>query len=107
VTNNLALQNIRRIKKGDSLLIYHTGAEKAIAGLAEAAGNPYPDPDASDEKIVVFDLKPKRRAKNKVTLGDIKQIPALRGFQLVRLPRLSVVEVSEEEWKILSEMCGI
>jgi predicted RNA-binding protein with PUA-like domain len=107
VTNNLALQNLRKVEKGDRLLIYHTGDEKAITGLAEAVSDPYPDPKGNDEKVVVIDVKPKRRAKRMLTLSEIKQTPGLSSFQLVRLPRLSVVPVTDEEWKILSEMSGL
>lgn len=107
VSNNLALQNLRKIRQGDSLLIYHTGAEKAIVGLAEAVSDPYPDPKATDQKLVVIDVKPRRRAKRLTTLGEIKQTTALASFQLVRMPRLSVVPVNEQEWSILAEMTGL
>src|SRR5215468_8820582 len=71
VTNNLALQNLRKIKKGDVLLIYHTGEEKAIVGLAVAASNPYSDPNGGNEKLTVIDIKAKKRVKRPVTLSDI------------------------------------
>lgn len=107
VTNNLALQNLRKIQKGDLLLIYHTGAEKAIAGLAVAASNPYPDPNGDDDKLVVIDIKPKRHARRTVTLNEIKQMPEFAQFQLVRLPRLSVLPVGEVEYKRLCELAGL
>ena len=107
VSNNLALQNLRQIKKGDALLIYHTGDDKAIAGLAEAASNAYPDPQANDPKLAVIDVKPKRRARRAVTLAEIKALPELAAFQLVRLPRLSVVPVSETEWQRLKAIAGL
>ncbi len=107
VANNLALQHLRKIKKGDSILIYHTGDEKALVGLAVAASNPYPDPKADNEKLAVIDLKPKRRAKHKVTLSEIKSLSEFAEFQLVRLPRLSVMPVSEAEYKRLIELAGL
>jgi predicted RNA-binding protein with PUA-like domain len=107
VSNNLALQNLRKIKRGDAILIYHTGAEKAVVGLAEAASDPYTDPKATDQKLVVIDVKPRRRAKRPATLEEIKRTKALASFQLVRLPRLSVVPVSEQEWSTLAEMTGL
>jgi predicted RNA-binding protein with PUA-like domain len=107
VANNLALQNLRKVRRGDRLLIYHTGAEKSIVGEAEAATDPYPDPKATDQKLVVIDVKPRRRAKHASTLEEIKQTAALASFQLVRLPRLSVVPVSEQEWSILAKMTGL
>ena len=106
VTNNLALQNLRRIKKGDDLLIYHSGDEKALVGLAQAVSDPYPDPNADDTKFVVVDIKPKKRVKRALTLAEIKQMPEFAAFPLVRLPRLSVVPVSEE-WERLVELAGL
>lgn len=106
VANNLALQHLRKIKKGDALVIYHTGDEKAVVGLAVAASDPYPDPNASNDKLAVIDVKPKRRARRKVTLAEIKAIAELAQFPLVRMPRLSVMPIAEDEWRRLSEMAG-
>ncbi len=106
VTNNLALQNIRKMKKGDTILVYHTGDEKALVGLATATSNPYPDPKADNEKIVVIDIKAKKRVKRPVTLSEIKALPEFAEFQLVRLPRLSVIPVSVDEYKRLAELAG-
>jgi len=107
VTNNLALRNIRSIKKGDQILIYHTGNEKTVAGLAEAVSPPYPDPKADDPKLVVVDVKAKKRAAKSVTLSDIKQIRDMASSDLVRLPRLSVVPLTEKEWQKLTELAGL
>src|SRR5689334_151735 len=90
VANNLALQHLRKIRKGDALIIYHTGDEKAIVGLAVAASNPYPDPRENNEKLAVIDVTAKRRVKRAVTLAEIKTLAELAVFPLVRLPRLSV-----------------
>jgi predicted RNA-binding protein with PUA-like domain len=106
VTNNLALQNLRKMKKGDTILVYHTGDEKALVGLATATSNPYPDPKADNEKLVVIDIKPKKRLKRPVTLSEIKALPEFAEFQLVRLSRLSVMPVSVDEYKRLAELAG-
>jgi predicted RNA-binding protein with PUA-like domain len=107
VTNNLALKNIRNIKKGDKLLIYHTGDEKAVAGLAEAVSQPYPNPNGGDPKLMVFDIKPKKRAAHPVTLAEIKQMSELAGSPLVRMPRLSVVPLTDEEWNKITAVAGL
>jgi predicted RNA-binding protein with PUA-like domain len=107
VSNNLALKHLRSIKKGDAILIYHTGDEKAIVGLAEAVSDPYPDPKAADSKLVVVDIKPKQRVKRAVTLAEVKQDPAFASFPLVRMARLSVMPVGEQEWKKLAAMSGL
>ncbi len=104
VSNNLALRNLREVRLGDQILIYHTGHDKAIIGMAEATTDAYPDPKENDEKIVVVNLKPKRRFPHPVTLAEIKAAEGLGEFELVRLPRLSVMPVSKEHWEVLQEM---
>lgn len=101
VANNLALKHLREVKMGDQVLIYHTGDEKAIVGLAEAISDPYPDPNENDEKLVVVNVKPKRRFAHKLSLDEIKNINVLRDFDLIRLPRLSVMPVTIEQWEVL------
>lgn len=104
VSNNQALKNLRDVRLGDHILIYHTGNDKAIVGLAEAVSDPYPDPKEDDEKLVVVKLKPKRRYSHSVTLAEVKNREELKEFDLVRLPRLSVMPVSNEYWDVLQEM---
>ncbi len=104
VSNNLALKNLREVRLGDEILIYHTGNDKAIVGLAEAVSDPYPDPKENDENLVVITLKPKRRFDTPLSLADIKGSKGLMDFDLVRLPRLSVMPVNKLHWQVLQEM---
>ena len=106
VSNNLALKYIRQMQKGDLALIYHTGEEKAIIGIAEVTGAAYADPKQSDPKLAVFDLKPKRRLARAVGLAEVKANEKLKDFELVRMARLSVMPVSEAVWNILMKMAG-
>ncbi len=103
VSNNLALKNLREVRLGDEVLIYHSGEEKAIVGIAEAITYAYPDPNETDEKLVVVNVKPKRRLSQPLTLGEIKAIEELSDFDLVRLPRLSVMPVSAVQWGVLQD----
>jgi predicted RNA-binding protein with PUA-like domain len=103
VSNNLALKHLREVRLGDQILIYHSGDEKAIVGLAEAITDAYPDPKENDEKLVVVNLKPKRRYSTPLTLTEIREIEECRDFDLVRLPRLSVMPVTTEQWHILND----
>lgn len=103
VVNNLALKNLREVRLGDEILIYHSGDEKAIVGIAEAISDAYPDPNEVDEKVVVVNLKPKRRLARPLALSEIKTIDELSDFDLVRLPRLSVMPVSTDQWTILQD----
>ncbi len=103
VSNNLALKNLREVRLGDEVLIYHSGDEKAIVGIAEAITDAYPDPNETDEKIVVVNIKPKRRLPQPLTLSEIKAVEQLSDFDLVRLPRLSVMPVSVAQWDVLQD----
>lgn len=106
VSNALALKHIRSMKKGDLALIYHTGDERQAVGLAEVASNPYPDPKEEDEKLVVVDVKSKKKLRRPVTLDEIKADPAFNGWDLLRISRLSVVPVPEAMWKRIEQLAG-
>jgi predicted RNA-binding protein with PUA-like domain len=104
VANTTALKHIRTIKKGDLALIYHTGDERAAVGIAEVISNPYPDPKEDDDRLVVFDVKPKKKLAQPVTLSDMKADKSFEGFDLLRISRLSVVPVPEKMWKRIEEL---
>lgn len=106
VSNNLALKHIRQVQKGDLALVYHTGEEKAIVGIAEIASAAYADPKRNDPKLAVFDLRPKRKLARPVSLAEVKANEKLKDFELVRMARLSVMPVSDPIWKILMRMAG-
>jgi predicted RNA-binding protein with PUA-like domain len=104
VTNALALKHLREIRKGDEAIVYHTGAVKAAVGLARVATDPYPDPDQEDPRLVVVDVVPVRQLATPVTLEVIKADPRFQGFDLVRLPRLSVMPVPAAIWEAILGM---
>lgn len=104
ISNNLALKNLRNVRRGDQVMIYHTGDERAAVGLAEAASDPYPDPQLKDERLVVIDLQAKGKLGRPVSLDEIKKSNALKNFDLVRLPRLSVMPVSDAQWNAILAM---
>ena len=87
VANALALKHMRTMKKGDLALIYHTGDERAAIGIAEIVSDPYPDPKEQDDKLVVMDLKPKKKLSQPVTLSDIKADKAFAGWDLLKISR--------------------
>ena len=99
VKNPLALKNLSQVRKGDQLFIYHTGDEKAVVGIATAASAAYADPKKTDPKLLVIDLAPVAPLPRPVTLAEIKANPKFKGWELVRLPRLSVMPVSAEHWQ--------
>jgi len=101
VANPVALKNLRAMKVGDRVVIYHTGEERAAVGLAEVTRAAYPDPKKSDPKLVVVDLLPRGRLQPAVTLERIKSLPVFSASPLVRQGRLSVVALTAEQWKAL------
>ena len=104
VKNNLALKNLREIKRGDQILIYHTGGEKAAVGVARALSGAYPDPDKKDPKLLVVDIEAVKPLPRPVTLAEVKANAKLKNFDLVRLSRLSIMQVSDGQWEAIEGM---
>lgn len=103
VTNPVALKNMREMKAGDKVVVYHTGDEKAAIGLAEVTRAAYPDPKKTQARLVVVDLKPAGRLKSPVTLAEMKALPMFADSPLVRQGRLSVVPLTAAQWKAVLE----
>ncbi len=106
VTNNTALIHLRAMRKGDRALIYHSGGEKSIVGLADIVSDPYPDPKVGDAKVVVVDIAPAGRLPRPIPLGAIKKEKEFASFELVRISRLSVMPVPPALWKKLLAMAN-
>lgn len=104
VRNNLALKHVRSMKKGDQALYYHTGSERRAVGVMEVVRGPYPDPGQDDERLAVVDVRYVRRLASPVTLEMIKAEPSLAGWDLLRIPRLSVVPVPPAAWRAVLRM---
>jgi predicted RNA-binding protein with PUA-like domain len=104
VSNALALKHLRKMEIGDLLMIYHTGKERRVVGVAEIVSQPYPDPKLNDAKRVVVQVRAVRKVQQPVSLSQIKQDSSFENFDLLRLPRLSVVPVSEFYWQRLLEL---
>jgi predicted RNA-binding protein with PUA-like domain len=107
VANALALQHLRTVARGDGVLIYHTGKEKAIVGIARVTRAAYPDPKANDPKIVVVDVKAETALPRPVTLAELKADPLFASFDLIRLGRLSVMPVPEPLRRPLLKKAGL
>ena len=101
ISNNLALKHLRNVRKGDEVMIYHSGGERAVVGLGVVQSDPYPDPKGKDARLMVVDLAASGRLARPVRLDETKGQRDLKDFDLVRLPRLSVMPVSEKQWKAL------
>ena len=101
VTNNLALKYLREVKIGDTALIYHTGEQRRIVGVAAVVRGYYVNPDFDDDKLAVCDVAAREALQTPITLAQIKAEPRLAEWALVRNSRLSVVPVSDEQWQIV------
>jgi predicted RNA-binding protein with PUA-like domain len=104
VRNPLAQKHLRAIRKGDAVFFYHTGDEKSVVGVARALGNAYPDPADKTGKASVVDIAPVKKLARPVTLAEIKADPAFKDFALVRISRLSVMPVSDAEWRRIEKL---
>ena len=106
ISNPVALRHLASIRKGDSVVIYHTGDAKQAVGLAVATSEPYPDPKLKDPKRLVVDLAPKQALPKPVTLAQAKQDSVLKTNDLARLPRLSVIPFTEAQFQRLLKLAG-
>jgi len=101
VRNPVALRNLAAMKSGERALVYHTGAERAVVGLAEVVSAAYPDPRTRNQRQVVVDLEPRGRLARKVTLSELKQLPEFADSPLLRQGRLSVVPLTAAQWRAI------
>src|SRR5947208_16523439 len=104
VQNYTARNNLRRMRRGDEVLFYHSGIEKAVVGIAKVTRGAYPDPTASEGDWSAVDLVPIKALRRPVTLAEIKQAPRLRKMQLVRQSRLSVMPLTKVEFNGIIKM---
>lgn len=104
VRNPLAQKHLRSVRKGDRIFYYHTGNEKAVVAIAKALGDAYADPGDKTGKLYAVDVGPVKKLPSPVTLASIKADKAFASFPLVRMARLSVMPVSDDEWTRIESM---
>ncbi len=104
ITNNLALIHMRNMKKGDLLFVYHTGRTRSVVGIAEVVRGPYRRSSTRDPNTVVVDVKARNRLNKHVSLKEIRKDRRLAAFDLVKVPRLSVMPVAPGLWNIIIKM---
>jgi predicted RNA-binding protein with PUA-like domain len=106
VRNYAARNNLKAMKKGDQVLFYHSNEGLNIVGIAQVVKEAYQDPSTDDPAWVVVDLKPVKKLKKPVSLEQVKTDKRLANMDLMRLSRLSVQTVKDDEWQVIMEMAG-
>lgn len=106
VRNFQARINLRAMKRGDPVLYYHSNIGKEIVGLARVEREAYPDPTATEGDWSCVDLVPVKPLKAPVTLARLKADDATRNMLLIRQSRLSVMPVTEAEFRRILELSG-
>ena len=104
VRNPLAQKHLRSIRKGDRILYYHSGNERAVVGIARAATHAYDDPDDRSGRFTTVDIIPAKRLRRPVTLQEIKKHHRFAASPLVRIPRLSVMPVNASEMRVIEAL---
>ena len=102
VRNPTALQHIRAMQPGDTAVIYHSGDERQAVGLATVVTAPYADPEGGDPRWAVVDVHAARRLDPPVPLAALKADPLFADSPLVRISRLSVVPLTEAQFKVIT-----
>lgn len=104
VRNYAARNNLRKMRKGDEVLFYHSGEDKAVVGIARVTRTAYRDLTAKEGDWSAVDLAVLKPLRHLVTLREIKSNPRLKNIQLVRQSRLSVMPLSEAEFHEIVQM---
>lgn len=107
VTDPAALRNLKAIAPSDRLLVYHSGEQQAVVGLAKATGRAYPDPDRGDPRLLVVNVRFVGKLPRPVTLGEIRAEKVFVNSPFLRQGRLTVVPVTEEQWQKILELSGV
>ncbi len=104
VRNFAARNNLRRMRKGDHVLFYHSGEDKAVVGIAKVTRTAYRDATAKEGDWSAVDLAPIKPLRKPVTLSEIKARPQLKNVALVRQSRLSVMSLGAKEFDLIVRM---
>jgi predicted RNA-binding protein with PUA-like domain len=107
IRNYAARLHLRSMKKDDPVFFYHSNKGTEIVGIASVIKEAYPDPTSTDDAWFAVDLKPLKKFVKAVSLEQIKKEKKLSSMALVRISRLSVQPVTEEEWNIIMKMGGM
>ncbi len=103
VRNYAARIHLRAMKKGDEVFFYHSNEGMEIVGIAKVSKEAYQDPTTQEDWSAV-NFKPHKKLKKPVTLAQMKADKRLANMALIRIGRLSVSPVTDEEWDVIMEL---
>ncbi len=106
VRNHQAKLHLMAMRRGERVLFYHSGEERAVVGTTAVAREAYPDPTDDKGAFVSIDLKAEAPLKRPVSLAEIKAEPKLKDMVLVKNSRLSVQPVTADEWSLICRLGG-
>ncbi len=101
VRNYQARNNLKKMKKGDLVLFYHSNEGLEVIGVAKVVKESYQDPTTDDPRWVVVDLEPVEALKKSVSLDEIKKDKRLKNIPLIKQSRLSVMPLTKEEFEVI------
>lgn len=104
IRNFQARNNLREMRVGDKVLFYHSVSEKAVVGLAEVSREAFADATGEEGKWIAVEIKAIRKFEKRVPLDEIKQNADLQNIALIKQSRLSVIPLSENEFKTIIEL---
>ena len=107
IRNYAARNHLRSMKKGDQVFFYHSNEGLAITGIAKVTKEAFQDPTTEEEAWVAVRLKAVKPLKKPVAMNQVKADKRLKEMALLRISRLSVQPVTEEEWKVILELGGM
>ncbi len=106
IRNYAARLHLRAMKKGDEAFFYHSNKGLEIVGIVKIVKEAYQDPTTTDEAWVAVDIAPVKTLKKPVSMADIKLNKKLAEMALLRISRLSVQPVTDDEWNSIMKMAG-
>lgn len=106
IRNHQARNNLAAMSAGDAALIYHSGDDKSVMGLAKVSKAAYPEPGADDPRWLAVDVAAVRPLERPVTLAEMKKDPKLAGMALLKQSRLSVVPLTKAEYDTIVRAAG-
>jgi len=107
VRNYAARLHLKAMQAGDEVLVYHSGDDKSVVGIAKVTKPAFPDKTADEEGWVAVELAASKPLKTPLPLAQIKADPTLKGMTFVRQSRLSVSPVTAGEFSKIKKLGGI